>query len=301
MAEFKDRYEELKNGRYKERIEEKLKNGYFDSVTYIDSDKVTEILNKKKFSDLDMATLIGTTKQSTLNWKSGTLPRTDSLYEIAKLYSLPVDWLLGLTNVDKIELQNSYAPFSEMGFSYEAYQNLLQLKESGKDMSTFMQGINHILEFKYYSPITKKDLYVIIDALNNFFSLYPSGTGATISNEHLNMFMEEIRQSNGITLTEESVSSFLLSRLINQKASTLDNSAIASLNDYLKKCKGKIVAAKIAEYEQNTPSLPDAPYDEHISALYELNLYYSPESTESIFTTFEKYYPIFHDTLENEE
>ena len=279
MDTFQDRYLMLKEGDYKDRLDKKIKEGYFKDNLMLNTAK---ILKKTKLSDAEMGALVGVSKQSAMSWKNGVNPKSTFIYEYARIYDLPVDWLLGTSDVDEPDMQQSYAPFEELGFSYAAYQNLLQLKQSGKDMKKFMQGINYMLEYKQYAPIARKEYYVIIDELNKFFSLYPDGTGMVISNQDLDLIHEQIKENNAVTLTEKTVFPELLSRMKYQNASTLDNAAIASLNDHLKKCKAKLVADAVTEYEFDKEDIIKIA-DSQKAALYNLNLYYNPESVKPIY------------------
>lgn len=279
MDTFQDRYRMLKEGKYKDRLDNKIKEGYFKNNSMLNTAK---ILKKTTLSDEDMGALVGVSKQSAMGWKNGVSPKPIFIYEYARIYDLPVDWLLGTSEVDNPNMQQSYAPFEELGFSYEAYQNLLQLKQSGKNMKKFMQGINYMLEYKQYAPIARRDYYVIIDELNNFFSLYPNGLGKTISGMYLTILLDEIKEESAITLTEQSVFPKLLSKMESQKVSTLDNASLAALNDNLKKCKAKIVAEKLAEYKVERDSVYE-PLNEDYISLCSLDSYYNPKPTEHIF------------------
>ena len=279
MDTFQDRFLMLKDGKYKDRLDKKIREGYFKDNLMLNSAKV---LKKTKLSFEDMGALVGVTKQSAMSWGKDTKPKSAFIYEYARIYDLPVDWLLGTSDVNEPKMQQFYAPFEELGFSYEAYQNLLQLKQSGKDMKQFMQGINYMLEYKQYAPIARREYYDIIDELNNFFSLYPNGTGMVISDQNIELILNQIKENTALTLTEKTVFPELLSRMKYQNASTLDNAAIASLNDHLKKCKAKLVADAVTEYEFDKEDIIKIT-DSQKAALYNLNLYYNPESVKSIY------------------
>lgn len=85
------------------------------------SEKIREIRIAKKISQVELAKMLGVTKQSVSNWENDNIqPSVEMLSKIADVLCVTTDYLLGRDNRRYLEVT---------GVSEEAIQNLQELIE----------------------------------------------------------------------------------------------------------------------------------------------------------------------------
>jgi len=107
---------------------------------------------QKGLSTYDVAALCGASAQSVSNWinsKNGIVPKPATMLKLSEAFGVTTAWLTGETDAPNQEVTIEFGPFSALGFSYVAYENLCKMNKMGVNMRTLMQGINVILESIY--------------------------------------------------------------------------------------------------------------------------------------------------------
>lgn len=69
------------------------------------SQRIKELRLAKKLSQVELANLIGVTKQSVSNWENDNIqPSIDILIKLSEVFSVPTDYLLALDNRKYLEV-----------------------------------------------------------------------------------------------------------------------------------------------------------------------------------------------------
>ena len=206
-------------------------NGIEINATYLDSKKLSHLIEKKWLSEKDIGDISGVSGQAVNNWSKSQYPSSLSLACLAKAFTVPLEWIAGaadtmsfkqdnqseiLDNENKeaikdgigfsYETEKEWIIFQKYGFSLDAFKNLSLLKEH-YSMEGIMEGINRILEYKTESHYVNnsseethtilklhklEDEYPALKAINSFFTLYRTGTDCRLSSNAMNFFSSSV-------------------------------------------------------------------------------------------------------------
>ncbi len=74
--------------------------------------RIRELRTARKLNQVELAKLLGVSKQSVSNWENDNIqPSIEMLIKIAKLFGVSTDYLLGLEDVDSIDVTDLPAGF----------------------------------------------------------------------------------------------------------------------------------------------------------------------------------------------
>lgn len=131
---------------------------YFEdcAVSDTDANKAAEyakaakkIRDTKRIYDADIALVFGVSPPTVCRWHAVTnpkLPPLETPLKLAEIFDVSTDFLLGYAELPKMEQQQEYAPFKEMGIDISAYNNLVAAKTAHPDFyNRLISALNVIL------------------------------------------------------------------------------------------------------------------------------------------------------------
>lgn len=183
--------------------------------------RLSELMKEYKKTQQDIAELVGTSRQAVAQYTDGsTQPTIERLYKIANYFQVSADYLLGISDVKSIDMQDKEIS-KVLGLSEKAIENLksIQLKlekviELNSDKSNTKE-FHELYDEMYFLEGT---IYVINTLLSDSASI---GTRAIDSIVEYLLFNESELYNidlNNTTYTAsgEKVSYFLINELHNK-------------------------------------------------------------------------------------
>lgn len=97
----------------------------------------------------DLSCLLGISSQSLRKILNAPMDNPiavslSTVLKVSRVFGVSVDWLLGLTDCERIEVKAEYGSFERLGFSFESFDNLRKLSKM-VDMKEYMKGIDKVL------------------------------------------------------------------------------------------------------------------------------------------------------------
>ena len=178
----------------------KLLENHAEDEEYYQYRSVVENLEKEgaSISDADIAALFSVAPSTVNRWKKGTLPPLETAVEMAEIFGVTTDYLLGVSSNPDKDTEKEYDVFKKFGLSLEAYKNLTLYKEEYEPLETehifkyrkAMEGLNYLLsqigtdksgktvrmdiltDIGYFLSQTRFDKYYYFDSddLDNLYS-----------------------------------------------------------------------------------------------------------------------------------
>lgn len=88
-----------------EKKDDNDKKNYYTDINI--GDRLRDIRNDNNFTQAGLAEKLGLTRSAVNSWEIGlSLPSTQYLIQLSKLYSVSIDYLLGLDEVERIDISN---------------------------------------------------------------------------------------------------------------------------------------------------------------------------------------------------
>ena len=97
----------------------------------------------------DLSCLLGMSSQSLRKILNAPMDNPiavslSTVLKVSRVFGASVDWLLGLTDCERIEVKAEYGSFERLGFSFEAFDNLRKLSKM-VEIKEYMKGIDKVL------------------------------------------------------------------------------------------------------------------------------------------------------------
>ena len=104
-------------------------------------------------SEADIAIMFNVAPSTVNRWKKGALPPLETAVEMAEIFGVTTDYLLGVSSNPDKDTEKEYDVFKKFGLSLEAYKNLTLYKEEYEQpekahdykFSKAMEGLNYLL------------------------------------------------------------------------------------------------------------------------------------------------------------
>ncbi len=149
-------------------------------------------------SEYDIAIMFNVASSTVNRWKKGTLPPLETAVEMAEIFGVTTDYLLGVSSTPDKDTEKGYDAFRKFGLSLEAFNNLTLYKEEFEQPERIhdfkyrkaMEGLNYLLsqvgtgengktvrmeiltDIGYFLSQTRFDKYYYFDSddLDNLYS-----------------------------------------------------------------------------------------------------------------------------------
>ena len=167
---------------------------------YYQYKSIVENLEKEgaSITEADIAAVFNVAVSTVNRWKKGTLPPLETAVEMAEIFGVTTDYLLGVSSTPDKDTEKEYDVFKKFGLSLEAFNNLTLYKEESEQLEKAhnfnyrkaMQGLNYLLsqvgtgenaepirmdiltDIGYFLSQTRFDKYYYFDSddLDNLYS-----------------------------------------------------------------------------------------------------------------------------------
>ena len=133
----------------------KLLENHIEDEEYYQYKSIVENLEKEgaSITDADIAALFNVAGSTINRWKKGTLPPLETAVEMAEIFGVTTDYLLGVSSTPDKDTEKDYDVFKKFGISLEAFKNLTLYKEESEqpekvhnfDYRKAKEGLNYLL------------------------------------------------------------------------------------------------------------------------------------------------------------
>lgn len=277
-----------------------------DFIERLDSDlklllKIDE--STKSLNPDEMAIIAGVTHQTVRNWTEDyheeNLSKEVSakaVLRIAKAFKVSTDWLYGLGGNPYREIEVEYGPFEAVGFSAEAYRNLLAVSNWQKGNPHYLDGLNSILEYTLKDDVDYGDSLSpyeasrlpILEELSKYFSTNPANSYVRLSDKaiqriikSLEAYDETYAKYNGDCWENAKMifTDTLHSEMETEDGMTIENTHLEAIKTALYKCRGKYISDYL--------TMKDVTLSESEKAMLEyLDYYYNRDKHMSCPSSF---------------
>ena len=147
---------------------------------------VNEELRKKwengGLKNTDIAELCGVSAQTVGYWVNGkNLPDLSKIRVLATAFDVDPAWLLGFTDTPKTENRDSYAPFETLGFSEQAWKNLIEVVNNMKARGLNKEEIREQYSIRALNNILENTYMKKQAVINDTDTEVPNEEGTTFS------------------------------------------------------------------------------------------------------------------------